>query len=95
MTVLVPGGSILDVKRITDATFSLFVYYRGRFQPLFGSKLVIFKPKYEVSGEDVTKRSFSSSPSVRERTPLGTRASEHHQSPCAGVGARTAAPGDC
>lgn len=81
MTVLVPGGLILDVKRITDAAFSLFVYYRGRFQPLFGSKLVIFKPKYEVSGENVAKRSFSSCPSVRECTPLGTCASEQRLAP--------------
>ena len=47
MTVLVPEGSILNVKRITDAAFSLLVYYRSRFQSLFGSKLVVFKPKYE------------------------------------------------
>ena len=46
-TVLVPEGSILNVKRITDAAFSLLVYYRSRFQSLFGSKLVVFKPKCE------------------------------------------------
>ena len=88
-TVLVPEGSILNVKRITDAAFSLLVYYRSRFQPLFGSKLVVFKPKYVSRGEDAANRRFKLTVRTRataaghphERAAPDTRANEQRLAP--------------